>query len=242
MSDLDDLATAASGAPIPRPGYQQLPPHTVEYRPQPSSGISVWLWVGLAAGILFILFGGFLIVYLMVGRAAPTPVAQPVAAAPQITIPDLAVPAPADPSVTPKPSVKSPPAQPVSPAVRAAKNRPALQEIADPKRAVEILSLKRGIGDLIEVKARNRTAKGLLVKSIDLFAESDPKTPLYNIGLWIPAGDGVAAAYEIPELSRRLGPDEKITATIIDAEYRDAPPADVNERDRDAQLREGGLQ
>src|SRR5438045_3130192 len=101
--------------------------------------------------------------------------------------------------------------------------RPLYQPL--PPQPAEYRPQSTGIGGLIEVRARNLTAKGLLVKSIDLFAESDPKTPLYNIGLWLPAGDGVAASYEIPELSRRLGPDEKMTARINDAEYRDAPPA-----------------
>jgi hypothetical protein len=176
-------------------------------------------WFVLIGGMVVVLGVAFWVIRRNAGTVeepAPAVVAAPAQSAAVPAEPGESSPAPAPPV-----AVETPPA----PAPARKKNE--LLDIADPLEAIEIVQLRRGPGDTIEIGARNRSRRGLLVKSVDLFAESDERTPLCNIGFWLPVGGYVEDRHEVAELSRRLGEKDRIKAVINDAEFRDTPPEDL---------------
>ena len=181
--------------------------------------------IAMVAGIVIVLGVAVAVVW----QTAPAPTVQEVPQPPTRTAP----PAPTV-AAPPSPPTASPSVNPVAPvaattptASRARPIRTPLQDIADPLEAVEIVHLRRGEGDTIEIRARNRSKRGVFVKSVDLFAESDQLVPLDNVGFWLPVGGLAESRREVPELSRRLADGEAIKAVINEAEFRDAPPEEL---------------
>jgi hypothetical protein len=176
-------------------------------------------WIALVGGMALVLVVAFALVRRnaqpegepVVQKSAPTPVSPPVSPAqpqPQ-TAPDVPV-AAVRPATTP-----------------GGRKRTPLRDIADPLEAVEIVHLRRGAGDTIEIGARNVSLRAVYVKSVEIFADSDDRHPLDNVGFWLPVGGAAEARREVPELSRRLGENEGVRAVINEAEFRDAPPEEV---------------
>lgn len=197
MSDLDDLASAS------RTGKARDPRVIPAYMPPSKRGFGPIIWIALALGIIL---AGVIVLFFVRLGSAPSVV-------------PTATPAPA-PAIAPPPQTK-----PVS---RVPAGREALQDIADPYQALDIYHLKRIQGtNTIEIKIRNKSKRGLLVKSVELFAEKSDRKPLDNIGFWIGPGEAIVQQREVLELSRRLGEDEPMKAVINEIEFRDEPPTDV---------------
>jgi hypothetical protein len=171
--------------------------------------------IAMVAGIVVVIAAALAVVW----KTAPTPTVQQAS-----QTPTRPAPLPAEPPAR-EPVDRNPTAAPNAP--RGAPKRTPLQDIADPLEAVEILHLRRGEGDTIELRARNRSKRGVFVKSVDLFAESDELVPLDNVGFWLPVGGLAESRREVPELSRRLGDNEAIKAVINEAEFRDSPPEEL---------------
>jgi hypothetical protein len=190
-------------------------------------------WVGLTGGMALVLVLAFVLIRRSSRRADDNASVIPPAAA---SVQSARSPAPNGPTADPAAQAREPAGAPSAaasiPATRRSplptvRKRIELQDIDDPLEAVEIVNLRRGAGDTIEVGARNLSRRGVLVKSVDIFAESDDRVPLCNIGFWLPVGGAAEDRREVPELSRRLGEKEGIKAVINEAEFRDAPPDEL---------------
>jgi hypothetical protein len=214
MGDLDDLASAgrASGRAA---------------RPPVSSGGAKWVWIAAGAAILAIVLGAYWFIRSETASTPPTTTATVAPGAAQETTarPDAAAPSPPTTAAAAGIGTRSEDAAPAPPARTSV--RPPLRDIVDPYQALEIYHLQRGAGDTLEIKARNLSKRGLFVRSVDLFAESNDRAPLWNIGFWLPPGESVNEGYVVPELSRRLGRNEAVRAVINEAEFRDEPPEEL---------------
>jgi hypothetical protein len=215
MSDLDELASAARGPGGRGPQDPRMVPGYMPPEP-PRSRVLFWLALGVfGVVVLLVTFG----VLMYAGqRVTSPPVALPL---PPGTAPATTVP------TTPSAGAgtAAAPVPPAAPVTRPARARQPLQDIADPYQALDIYHLKRGVGDTIEIKARNLGKRGLFVKSVELYAESNDRVPLDNIGFWLPPGEAIIASREVLELSRRLSDDEPVKAVVNEAEFRDTAPA-----------------
>lgn len=235
MSDLDELASVQRGAP--HPNAQPEPRPAIEGS---GTGMRPAVWVAMIGGIAVVLGVAAWIIVRNTGGPAepagqasgtvatggPSTRARPTTAATRPA--EAAARRPRGPSTANtrvQPARTSPTTRPV--AAKGKSQRRVLEDIADPLLALEIYHLKRGTGDTIEIKARNKSKRGLFVKSVELFAETNDAIPLDNIGFWLPAGNSVAAQREVPDLSRRLGPDERVKAVINQAEFRDEAPPEL---------------
>ena len=220
MSDLDDLASAARGE---TPRDPRLVPG---YMPPEKRGIRPMVWIALGLGICAVLVLGLLLFSVRtvtVGTVTVGPVVTTVPGPVGTTMP-----------TTTTTSASAPPTIAASPAAprRPTRARPPLRDIADPYQALDIYHLRRGVGETIEIKARNLSKRGLFVKSVELYAESNDRVPLDNIGFWLPAGEAIIATREVLELSRRLGDDEPIKAVVNEAEFRETAPDPEEVADR----------
>jgi hypothetical protein len=216
MSDLDDLARAAhdptsSGTPPYRPDQQFVPADEgVVFDKPDTSRLATWVWLGAGVTIVLVLAVSFEIIRY---NTAPADSVTAPPSPPQSKMP-----------LPPQPASANTERAPVRTKSYAIPGRELLEDISDPTKALQIYHCQRGAGDTLEIKARNRSKRGLFVKSVQFFAESDQNNPLADIGFWLPVGGGVQTAYPVQELSRHLKPDEKVIAVIVEADFRDEPP------------------
>ena len=267
MSDLDDLARAASGgtsghrsggsrppagpaakpakagkAAKPAKGRAAPPPPAADddgsivyEQPPPSAGVSPMAWVGLGAGIVLVLAVAFWLVNRE-REPAPPPVAQSArnAGAKSATTRAALPAAPTSGPTTTGPSTNGAPG--ASPAAKAgAALKPAtrpmpadLKDVEEPSEAIEFTVTRKG--DSVEIKARNISKRGVFVRSMAFYAETNDRVQLGSVGFWLQPGHPVSDTYPIADLSSRLGEEEGVTAVIEDAEFSDKMPKELAEQ------------
>lgn len=259
MSDLDDLAAAASGGeprgrqlmpPTAKPGRADQPNKPAAARvaappvhdervayepPMPAAGLSPMTWVGLGAGIVVVLLLAFWLINRDRGTS-PAPVARvggtagAQGAAAKAGAPDFPA---SGPTTSVSPNLGSPgterPAGGGAPSKPASRPAPlALKDVEEPADAIEFAVTRDG--DAVVIKARNVSRRGVFVRSMEFFAETDDRLPLDSIRFWIPSGGTLDTTYPMPILSDRLGEEEAVTGAIAEAEFSDTTPADLEGR------------
>ena len=236
------------GATRKRPARQTetAPPVPQENEgPARPPGVSPRFWVGLAVGIVVVLGLAF---WVINRNAGPSP--TQLATAPQRPLPATApaTPRPAGGSdagtpaalssgeaggatttTTPTaatPPVDSPTRPPSTPPATPA--RAGLVDVEEPADAIEVYHLKRD-ADNVSFKIRNRSRRGVYVRALEFFAESDDRVALDSIRFWLPPGGVVTDTRDIAEMVRRLGDEEGVTAAVQDAEFSDSLPRELQE-------------
>lgn len=263
MSDLDDLAKAASGggtrgrqpaSPQAKPGKpaqavkpaapRVAPPPPEDDRivyeyegPPPAGGVSPKAWIALGAGIVIVLALAFWIINRDRG-AAPRPLAQGPSAQGAKGAATKPAAAAALPTTGParSPSAAAGAAGAASPGGSgAAAQAPAprapgaLKDIEDPTEAVEVYHLTRD-GDILDIRVRNISRRGVYVKVLQFYAESDDTKPIgESIRFWLAPGMPLVATHEMPRLSDRLGEEEGVIGVVEEAEFADAMPEELKE-------------
>lgn len=255
MSDLDDLAQAASGgagkggrqpaAPPaklaqPAKAVAEAPPEEDERvayeRPAPASGVSPKTWVGLGLGIVAVLGLAFWLINRDKGPGEST---SPLAQAIRSSAAGKGATTKAAGAVTAPTTNVSPNLKPVAgagttpgSAGAAPASRPGalvLKDIEDPADAIEVYRLKRD-GTTLDIGVRNISKRGVYVRVLQFYPESDEDDAFgESIRFWLPPGIPLNATHEIPRLAARLGDDEGVTAFIEDAEFTDEMPDELKE-------------
>lgn len=265
MSDLDDLAAAASGgsggrhpasvppksggpARVAQPARRQLEPEPAEeetayYPSQPvgggGGGVAAKTWIWLSVGLVVVLGLAFWLINRDTGTPAATDavaVASPSSTeTPKAPTTAVAPPPALDgtdpPAATPAPDATARvQAATRAPAAATRPGRGALEDVEDPADAIHVYHLKRISTDTIEFKIRNKSKRGVHVRALEFYAETNDRVPLgESITFWLPPGGIVPGEREIAEMAKRLGDDEGVTAVVQDAEFTDAMPDEIRE-------------
>ena len=242
-----------------QPSLEQMEPEPVEEEtayspPQPvpagGGGLDAKTWVWLSVGMVVVLALAFWLINRDTGAPAGTEAVatagpgKPAAAKPPTTTvvsppaeSDTAAPAPAPaPALGVAASPQAAAKMPDAPATRPGWG--ALEDVEDPADAIVVYHLKRISTDTIEFKIRNKSKRGVYVRALEFFAESNDRVPLgESITFWLPPGGLVPGEREIAEMAKRLGDEEGVTAVVQDAEFSDMMPDEIRQLMNEA---EGG--
>ncbi len=208
----------------------------IPLEPEVAAGVNPNVWVLLSVSLVVVLGLAFWLINRAPGTGnAPGPLAQSEAASTADGAEPNNVGAPranVSPSAS-SPDGAAPTGSAGGPTTRVGAGvRPSplvLEDIQEPAAAIDAYLVKRTEPDKVEVKVRNKSKRGVYVRALEIFAESDDRVPLDSIRFWLPPGGGVGTIRIIEDMPRRLGDDEGVTAVVQDAEFRDTEPKDLEE-------------